>query len=798
MLLPIKWLKDYINTDKSARELADGLTLSGSHVESITSLEKGIENVKVGNILSIEKHPDADKLIICNVDIGSERVIIVTGAKNLKEGDFIPVAIVGAKLPNGIVIDTTNFRGVDSYGMLCSLKELGYSDSVIPKELRDGIFVLDKEYPLGEDILNVLGLTNQVIEFEITPNRPDCLSIIGMARETAATFNYELEEPIIHIQNEMDHILDYSNGIEVETDKCIRYYSRVIKDVQIKESPLWLQTRLMEAGVRPINNIVDITNYVMLEYGEPLHAFDLDNLKGKKIIVRQASDGEKLTTLDGVVRNLDSKDIIIADSENAIGLAGVMGGLDSEITRDTKMVLLEGANFNSKNIRLTSKKYSLRTEASNRFEKGIDPNLCSIAVNRVCQLVEFIGAGTVVKGEFDIYKDVSKPKSITLRPERANMLLGIEMPVEDMILNLNGLGLQSTYDGELIHTLVPTFRMDISIEADLIEEIGRLYGFHKIDSKPLMGALTRGEKPYPIRIEDRVKSILKGLGLNEVMTYSFISPKAYDKINLSQDDNARRYIKLLNPLGEDYSTMRTTLIPNMLDLLSRNYNKGIESMYAYEIGNIFIPKDLPVVELPCEKKMLSLGFFGKTDYYEMKDIVENLLIKLGIKGIEYEREESNSTFHPGRTAKLFLNKILIGLIGEAHPDVLENYNMKERIYIGQLDFDMIVKLTNLDIKYSPLPKYPTVTRDIAVVVKEDVLVGDIEKIILKYSNELIESIKLFDIYRGNQIQEGLKSIAYSIIYRSFDRTLTDDEVNNIQDEIIKDLENSLDAKLRSY
>lgn len=798
MLLPIKWLKDYIKTDKSSRELADGLTLSGSHVESITSPDNGIENVVVGKILRLEKHADADKLIICNIDIGREKLIIVTGAKNLKEGDYIPVALVGAKLPNDIVIEKTNFRGVDSFGMLCSLKELGFSDSVIPKEMRDGIFVLDKEYPLGQDILNVLDLKDSVIEFEITPNRPDCLSIIGMARETAATFDYKLEEPEIIIKDEVDNILDYSNGIEVETDNCLRYYSKVVKDVQIKSSPLWLQTRLMEAGVRPISNIVDITNFVMLEYGLPLHAFDLNNLNGKKIIVRQARDGEKLTTLDGVERDLDNQDIIIADAQSPIGLAGVMGGLDSEITKETKTVLFEGANFNSRSIRLTSKKFALRTEASTRFEKGLDPNLCSIAVDRVCQLVELIGAGTVVKGNIDIYNNIVNEKSITLRPERANMLLGVEIPVEDMIKNLNGLGLKSTFDGKIIHTLVPTFRLDISIEADLIEEVGRLYGFHNIESKPLVGSLTRGEKPYNIRIEDKVKSILQGLGLNEVMTYSFISPKAYDKINLSVDDSSREYIKLINPLGEDYSTMRTTLLPNMLDLLSRNYNRGVESVYAYEIGNTFIPKSLPVTELPDEKKVLSLGFFGETDFYEMKDVVEKVFDKLGIKGIVYLREEQNPTFHPGRTANIFIDGTLIGIIGEVHPDVLENYSMKAKVYAGQLDFDKIVELTNLSIKYKPLPKYPAMTRDIAVVVSEDVLVGDIEKIILKYGEGLIESLSLFDIYRGNQIEEGLKSVAYSIIYRSFDRTLTDDEVNKIQNLIIKDLEDSIDAKLRSY
>lgn len=796
MLLPIKWLKDYVDTDKSSRELADGLTLSGSHVESIDSHDEVI-NVVVGKILKIEDHPNADKLVICTVDIGTDELIIVTGAKNLTVGDYIPVAKIGAKLPNGIEINKTNFRGVDSFGMLCSLKELGFHDNVIPKEMKDGIFILDKEYPLGKDILEVLELREAVIEFEITPNRPDCLSIIGMARETAATFNYELKEPKIEIKNEVDDIYDYTNGISVETDKCQRFYSRVIKDVEIKPSPLWLQTRLMEAGIRPISNIVDITNFVMLEYGQPLHAYDLNHLNGKKIIVRQAKNGEKLVTLDGNERIFDQNDIIITDAEGPIGIAGVMGGLDSEITNETKTVLLEGANFNSKNVRLTSKKLGLRTEASTRFEKGIDPNLCSVAVERVCQLVELIGAGTVVKGSIDVYNEVKEPKKITLRPERVNMLLGIEIPVEDMLASLNGLGIKSTFDGVLIHAIIPTFRLDIDIEADLIEEIGRLYGFHNIEPKPLLGGLTRGEKPFNLRIEDKVKSILQGLGLNEVMTYSFISPKAYDKINLPEDDSHRKYIRLLNPLGEDYSTMRTTLLPNMLELLSRNYNRGVESVYAYEIGNTFIPKNLPITELPDEKKVLSIGSYGDTDFYELKEIVEITLSKLGIKSYQYEREENNPTYHPGRTARLYSNGEYLGIIGEIHPDVLENYDMKARVYTAQIDFDKVVELTNLEIKYKPLPKYPAMVRDIAIVVKEDVLVGDIEKIIMKHGLGLIESLKLFDIYRGSQIGEGLKSVAYSIVYRSYERTLTDDEVNEIQDSIIRDLENSIGAKLRS-
>lgn len=797
MLLPVKWLKDYIETKEDARGLADGLTLSGSHVESIMALNKGVENVIVGKILSIEKHPDADKLLVCKVDVGSEVLVIVTGATNLKAEDCVPVAVLGAKLPGDITIEKTNFRGIDSQGMLCSLKELGYNDSVIPKEIKDGIFVLGKEYPLGSPIVDIMELDNEVIEFEITPNRPDCLSIIGMAREAAATFNIQLKEPEIVIKDEVEDIKDYLVSIEAPSDNCNRYYARVIKDVKIEPSPLWMQLRLMEAGVRPISNIVDITNFVMLEYGEPLHAFDLEKVEGRKIIVRQAEEGEKIITLDEVERDLSPSDLVISDAEKPIGIAGIMGGFDTEITRDTKYVLIEGANFSGKSIRLTSKKFGLRTEASTRFEKGIDPNLSKLAVERVCQLIEEIGAGTVVKGNIDVYKDIKEAKTISLRPARANMLLGIELSTDEMINYLNGLGLKSELAGELINVRVPTFRPDIELEVDLIEEIGRLYGFHNIKSKPLVGVLTRGEKPLSRRVEDKAKSILQGLGLNEVMTYSFISPRAYDKINLPEDSYLRNYIKLINPLGEDYSVMRTTLLPNMMELLSRNYNRGVEECYVYEIGNTFIAKEFPIAELPEEKKILSLGTYGKKDFYYLKEVVDLTLGRLGIKGIEYIREEDDTSFHPGRTAKLLLGGECIGIIGEIHMDVALNYNIKDRVYIGQIDFDKIVELTNMEVKYQPLPKYPGMLRDLALVVKEDILVGNMEKIMWKHGKGLIEKIELFDIYTGNQIPEGMKSVAYSITYRSHDRTLRDDEVNEIQKDIIKDLEDTFGAKLRS-
>ncbi len=797
MLLPVKWLKDYINTDKTARELADGLTLSGSHVESIYSLNKGVENVVVGKILSIENHPNADKLVVCKVDIGEKIINIVTGAKNVSQGDYVPVAGLGSKLAGDIVIEKTDFRGVESEGMLCSLNELGYNDNVISKENRDGILIFNEDFELGTDVADILGLNDEVIELEITPNRPDCLSIIGMARETSATFNLTVEEPEISIHNEEDDISNYLEGIEIESENCTRYYTRVIKDVKIQESPLWLQTKLMEAGMRPINNIVDITNYVMLEYGEPLHAFDVSTLEGRKIKVRQAKEGETLVTLDNVERKLIETDLLIADENNPIGLAGVMGGLDSEITADTRAVLFEGANFNPKSIRMTAKRFGLRSEASNRFEKGIDPNLASLAVDRCCQLVEEIGAGTVVASSIDVYKNIRKEKTISLRPQRANALLGLNLSLEDMLGYLNSLGLKAELKDGLIYSTIPTYRMDLDIEADLIEEIGRLYGFHNIESQPLRGVLTRGVKPYDKQIEEKAKAVLLGLGYNEVMTYSFISPKAYDKINLLEDSDLRNYIKLINPLGEDYSVMRTTLIPTMMELLARNYNRRVETAYAFEIGNSFIPNENSIDNLPKEEKVLSIGFYGQNDFYHLKETIEILLDRLGIHDCEYKREEKNPTFHPGRTANILLKGDLLGTLGEIHLDVCENYNIEERVYIGQLNFDKIVELANFDKKYKILPKYPAMNRDLALIVDEDVLFGDIKGLVLKHGKDLVEKVEIFDIYRGDQIPEGKKSIAFSITYRSYERTLTENEVNGIQNLIISDLESQLAGKLRS-
>ena len=795
MLLPIKWLKNYVDIDVDSRVLADGLTDSGSHVESINNRAAGLSNVIVGKIEKIEKHPNADKLVICDINVGAaDNITIVTGAKNVFEGALVPVAMVGATLANDLKIVSGDLRGVVSNGMLCSLEELGFPDSVIPKEAKDGIYIFNEELPLGTDCIELFELNEEVIEFEITPNRPDCLSIIGMARETAATFDMKLNSPEIKIETEVENISDYFNGISIETDKCKRFYTRVLKNVEIKPSPMWLQNALMAAGVRPISNIVDLTNYVMLEYGQPLHAYDLKDLSGERIIVRQATEGEVVKTLDGKDRTMTADDMLIADGEKAIGIAGVMGGFNSEVKPDTTTVVLEGANFDPKSVRLSAKRSNLRTEASNRFSKGIDANYAKTAVDRVCQLAEAIGAGEVVAGCSDVNNAEETIKTVELRPERARMLLGVELSDDTMVDYLNRLEIPSELvDGKII-SQVPSFRIDITIEADLIEEIGRLYGYNNIESKAISGNMTRGRKPEYRDAMQKSKEVLKGIGYNELMTYSFISPKAFDKIELREDDSNRDYIKLLNPLGEEFSVMRTTLVPNILDVFQRNINRSVPEMFGYEFGNTFQKTS---EELPLELMKLIVGFYGEKDFYFLKESVELVLDSLGVSGLRVERETENPLYHPGRCARLYSGDVDLGYIGEIHPNVLSNYEIKKKVYISELDFYKILEISNPVVEYTALPKYPSVYRDMAFVLDEDVLMSSVKDIATSISDELLEDFQVFDIYTGDQIEDGKKSIAFSLVFRAQDRTLVDSEINEITEKIIEKLQTELNAVLRS-
>lgn len=797
MLVPIKWMKQYVDINTDDKTLSDKLTLTGSHVDAVIDYEKDLQNIVTGKIVKLEKHPNADKLVVTQVDINKEEPVqIITAARNVSEGDIVPVSLEGAILPSGLKIKKTNFRGLPSYGMFISYQELGFDDKVIPKEFKDGIIILPEDTELGKDIKEVLELDGSALEVEVTFNRPDCLNIVGMARETAATLGTEFKFPVIEIKNEQDDINNYLKGVEIQDeDLCSRFYARVIKDIKIGPSPLWMQRTLMDAGMRPINNIVDVTNFVMLELGQPLHAYDLEKLDGRKLIARRAKNEEKIITIDQNERTLLQDMLVIADENNPACIAGVMGGYNSEISDNTTIMALEAATFNPKNVRETSKKLGLRSEASSRNEKPMNFMMAEIASNRACQLIEMIGAGTVVKGFLEAGKNEYIPPVVTLRPYRSNDLLGVEIPVEDMLKSLNILEIESTFDGEKISCKIPYFRTDIEQEADIIEEVGRMYILENIKSKPLQGNVRVGRKSEKREVEDSIKNIACGMGLYEITTYSFISPKSYDKICVPKDSDLRKYVELLNPLGEDYSSMRTTLIPNMMDVIQRNSYRGVEEAKLFELGSIFIPKQIPVVEQPLEKSKLCIGMYGNYDFYHMKGIIEGILSRFGIKPT-LRPIKDNKTFHPGRTAGMFLNDELFGIYGEISHEVLDKYGLSHAVFIAEIDVEKIVQNKNLERKYEALPKYPAMTRDIAVKVKDEVLVGEMEEVIKSINPHLIESVKLFDVYKGEHIESGYKSTAFSITYRNKERTLKEKEVEKVHNSILESLKSKFDATLR--
>ena len=791
MLLPIKWLKDYVDFDFDVKKLADGLSNSGSHVESVIIPSEGLDKIVVGKIEKIEKHPDADKLVVCSVNVCDEVLQIVTGAPNVFEGAIVPVALHGSTVAGGVKIKKGKLRGVESNGMLCSLEELGFENSVIPKEARNGIFIFPEGTEIGKSALETLFMDSDILELEITPNRPDCLSIMGMAVETAASFDLKTKHNEIKIENEVDDFSDYFDDIVIETENCKRYYSKILKNIKIGPSPLWLQAYLMQAGVRPISNIVDLTNFVMLEYGQPLHAFDLDSLTNKKIVVRMAKEGEETVTLDGKTRKLTSDDILITDGSDIIGLAGIMGGLDSEITEKTVNVLLEGANFNKENIRKTSRRLNLRSEASSRFEKGIDPNLAKTAVDRVCQLAEMLDIAEVVGGSKDVGNFEKAPKEIKLRLEKVNDLIGVEFTIDEVANILNRLEIETDIKGDYLIAIIPSVRLDLEIEEDLIEEVARIYGYDHIEPKKLRGTLTVGRKPRFRNVEDRIKNLLIGLGYSEFMTYSFVSPSSYEKSSYEEDE--KNIIKILNPLGEDYSIMRTTIVPSMIDALAKNYVRGNENVGGFEIGNTFFPSE---GELPSEKLKLTMGFYDLGDFYYLKESIEKILWYLGINDLEVRRKEV-SFLHPGRSAEFILTGESLGVFGEVHPKVLENYGLKKKAYVAELDFDKIVENTIGNYTYKDLPKFPTMKRDFAFVMDRDVDSVELEKISKKYGKDLLESFKVFDIYEGENIEEGKKSVAFSLVFRAGDRTLEDAEVTEICEKIVAEIESEIKAKLRS-
>ncbi|GAA0101831.1 phenylalanine--tRNA ligase subunit beta [Paraclostridium bifermentans] len=795
MLVPLKWLRDYVDIDRETQEFADMMTMTGSKVEKVEFFGKETNGVEVCKILEIEQHPDADRLKVTKVEVADGQILqIVTNATNINVGDYVPVARIGAVLPGDFKIKKGKLRGVLSEGMFCGAEELTIPSQYVEEHKKDGIYILDHQdsFELGMDVREALGINDALIEFEITSNRPDCRSIIGIAREAAVTLGKELKYPQITVNGSNE---DMKFEIDVQTELCKRYCGKVIKDVKVGPSPYWMQRRLIEAGMRPINNIVDITNYVMLELGQPLHAFDLEDIKYNKMIVKLAQEGEKFTTLDGAQRTLTSDMLVIGNQDKTLDLAGIMGGENSEVKDNTTSIFLEGASFAKENIRATSKKLGLRTEASSRFEKGIDVNLTEAAVNRACQLIEELGCGTVLNGMLDYYPKKEEVQKITANPERINKLLGVNVPMDQFINILERLEFKcNLISSDKLELEVPSFRLDICEDADILEEVARIYGYENIPSATLEGNATAGVKTNKQKFMDNVKSNSIAVGLNEILTYSFVSPRGVDKLNLAEDDERREFVKIINPLGEETSVMRTTLIPNMLDVISTNLSHKVEEVYAFECGNTFRPQE----GLPVETKKLSIGMYGKeVDFFSIKGAVETILTNVGFDGYEVEPETKNLTFHPGRCAKLVYNNICIGTFGELHPDVLENYDLNQRVYVAEIDIDLVFENLNNSKVYNPLPKYPATTRDIALLVKDEVFVKQIEDIIKANGSDILESYQLFDVYKGAQIEEGHKSIAYSITYRSKDKTLTDEDVAKVHDKIVSELSEKLNANLRS-
>lgn len=792
MKAPFKWLKDYVNIDISPKELADRLTLSGSKVEEVITSGDEITNVVTGKILKIDSHPDAEKLVICQVEVGEEEPVqIVTGANNMKEGDIVPVALHGASLPGGLKIKKGKLRGVVSNGMMCSEEELG----IATEEQVHGLMILPVNTPLGRDIKEVLGLDNSVIDFEITSNRPDCLSIVGMARETAATLGINYTMPETSYSTALKEKVEENIKVDIKDTLCRRYMARGVKNIKIEPSPSWMQEKLMAAGVRPINNIVDITNFVMLELGQPMHAFDRREITSDVIVVERAEENEKFTTLDGIDRELNNDVLCIKDGNKTIGLAGIMGGLNSEIKEDTKEIIFESANFDGTNIRVASQRLGLRTEASSRFEKDLDTNLVQTAMDRACNLVVLLNAGDIMEGTIDVYKEKAEVKTLDVDYNWINKFLGTDISKENMKEYLNRLEMDVVIEGNILKITVPTFRADINIKEDIAEEIARIYGYNNIPTTIATTNNLKGGKDRKQQLDDVVINTMIGCGINQSISYSFVSPKVFDSINLPEDSSLRKVVKIKNPLGEDYSIMRTTTLPSMMESLGRNYSRNNDEVRLFELGKIYLP-NADANKLPEERNILTIGLYGKVDYLNLKGIVENLLETIGIKGSSFRREASNQSYHPGKTAALMINKDYVGVLGEIHPDVSDNYGIEAACYVAELNLDVLYSNANTERKYSPLPKYPAVTRDMALLVDDSILVQEIEDIIVKQSGNMLEKVQLFDVYKGKQIPDGKKSIAYSLIYRLENKTLTDGEVNKVHEKILRSLEYKLGAQLR--
>lgn len=818
MNTPISWIKDYVpDLNCTAQEYSDAMTLTGTKVESFDVLDKNLCKIVVGEIISVEKHPDADKLKVCQVNVGSETVQIVTGASNITEesaGLYVPCVLDGGKvagghdggpLPeNGIEIKAGALRGVPSNGMMCSIEELGSDRNAYPLAPESGIYIfgeeLKKELSLkpGDSAIAALGLDDVVVEYEITSNRVDCYSIIGIAREAAATFDKEFVPPIIEKTGNSEDVHDYLKVSVKNTALCPRFCSRVVKNIKFAPSPEWMQKRLRNSGIRPINNLVDITNFVMQEYGQPMHAYDYDTLSGHEIIVKCAEDGDSFITLDGQKRMLDSTILTINDGEKAVGLAGIMGGQNSMITENVKTVVFEAATFNGTNIRLSAKKVGLRTDASSIFEKGLDPRSAELAINRACQLVEQLGCGEVVGGIIDVYAEPEKTERVRFEPEKINNLLGTNVSKEEMKAIFKKIELG--FDENTEEVIVPSFRRDLHCMADLAEEVLRFHGYDKIEDTLPVGEATKGKLSFKLLVDQKIRTIAEANGFSHAMTYAFESPKALDKLLIPEDSCLRKTVVITNPLGEDFSVMRTQPLNALLTAVAFNYNHRMPSCRLYDLSNIYLPKGLPLTELPDEREQLAMGAYGDgVDFFKMKGVVETVLSSIGLSGaLEWNPVCDRPYFHPGRKADIIYDGNVIGYIGEIHPDAAANYDFKEsvRVYTAVLDIPAILPYASFDRLYKGIAKYPATGRDISMLVPKGVLAGEIEKVIRQRGGKLLETLKLFDIYEGAQVGEGLKSMAYSLTFRASDRTLTDDEINAVMKKILNGL-SSLGIELRS-
>ena len=803
----LSWIKAYVpELTCTDQEYCDKMTLTGTKVEGFERLDKNLEKIVVGQIMQIEKHPDADKLIVCQVNIGSEVIQIVTGAPNVKVGDKVPVVLDGGKvagghdggpLPeDGIKIKAGKLRGVVSNGMMCSIEELGSSRDMYPDAPENGIYIFPEDTKVGEDAVAVLGMHDTIFEYEITSNRVDCYSILGIAREAAATFRKPFVPPVVEVKESGDDVKNYIQVSIEDKDLCTRYCARVCKNIKIAPSPEWMQRRLAASGIRPINNLVDITNYVMEEYGQPMHAYDLSTIAGGSIVVKRAKDGDEFVTLDGQARKLDSNVLMICDAEKEIGIAGIMGGENSMITDDVKTVLFEAATFNGPNIRKSAKRLGLRTEASGIFEKGLDPANAKAAIDRACQLIVELGCGEVVSGTVDEGEAIKPLRVIPFEPEKYNALLGTDVSEEEMISIFKMLEIEVKEGKSGKELIIPSFRQDLVGRADIAEEVARFYGYDKVPTSLPKGETTTGKLSFKLRIEQKARDIAEYCGFSQGMSYSFESPKVFDKLLLSADDKAREAITIANPLGEDFSIMRTLPLNGMLSSLSTNYNRRNKNVKLYELGNVYLAKSLPLTELPDERMQFTLGMYGDGDFYSLKGVVEEFFESIGMKKkVEYDPKAGKNFLHPGRQAKIVYEGEELGYIGEVHPAVCDNYAIGTRVYIAVIDIMNVLDFATFDRKYEGIAKYPAVTRDLSMEVPKSVLAGDIEGVIAQRGGKILESYELFDVYEGDQIKDGYKSMAYSISFRAKDRTLEESDVSGAMKKILNGLE-GLGARLR--